>query len=844
MEHPPDPGPSSLGVETLGRLAVHWKGSLQPRTMLAPVRSAVLVVLAVEREISREELMALLWPESPGSRARHSLNQALHRLRSDFGEGWLLAQGDRLAATDALTVDVHAFLAAVEEGEVLQATELYGGRFLQGARLANTRPFEDWMDRWDARLAARFRDACREAMEDRAAEGDLDTAQEVARRWLALDPLSQEPNHRLTELLAAGGRVPEALEHVEAYRRSLAEDDLELPEALATLVRRLRASPPPPTPLPIPDAPSEDRHRQRPSNSSEEGVPYPPQSWKRPWRSLLVAAAVVVVAGVGLFRGIADPGPDAADRVVLVAPLQNYTGDSALTPLGRMAADWIGQSAARRGIRVIPTIEVMEGDPQAGRGFSEAARARAVADRLQADLLVTGHYTLEGRELVLRAEVSDLDSSRVWGPLPPVRAPVDSPTVAFQRLEQRVTGLLVSQVGPGFAVEPPTVLHPPTLDAYETFLRGVDRFIRGEYREALPHLARAYELDPHFARAALLAASTHLNLGNPRGADSVARLLTRHEAALAPYEAAHLASLREMLAGDRAAALEAATEAANLAPGGPITAVAALFALQLGNPERALALMSRIDPHQGWAARVPEYWEGRTRILHALGRHQEELQLARSPEASTWPLHSRFWEVRALAALRRSAEIRNAVLAASTLPQDPRLDFGQFLSDAALEVQAHGDSVLAQELFSRALQWHRGRRSAEDADAHLLAEAQVLFRMGENGQALELYRRLGDVFPGRLPILGSLAVLHARLGQVDSARALADELLDPPFVQGEASLWRARVEATLGNSEGARDLARQALQEGSGRRFHLHVDPVLSPHLQDLLNQSGPSSSP
>lgn len=834
MGQPPDQHPRLISVETLGRLAIQFAGCLQTKTMLAPIRSAILVVLAVERDIAREEVMALFWPESPGPRARHSLNQALHRLRADFGGEWLAAPGDRLQATDALTTDVHDFLDAIGAEDLRRAIELYRGRFLQGARLADSRSFEEWADRWESRLATRFRDACRASIERNAGEGNLDTAVDVARRWLDIDPEAEEPNHRLTQLLAAAGRVPEALQHVESYRRSLAEDDMELPESVATLADELRASAAAPPPLPINQGFQSARLEPDRQASAREAVPAESAAPRRVHWGVVLVAVILVAATIGLVRRFGDATADPIDRVVLVAPLQNYTGDSTLAPLGRMAADWIGQTAARKGIPVVPTIEVMEGASAAGAELSEDARARAVADRLQADLLVTGHYTVEGEDLVFRAEVSDLDSNRVWGPLPPVRAPADSPTVALQRLEQRVTGLLASQVGPGFAVEPPTVLNPPTLDAYETFLRGVDRFIRGEYLDALPHLARAFELDPSFARAALLAASTHLNLGNPQGADSVARLLASREAELAPYEGAHLASLRAMLAGDRTAALEAATEAAGLAPGGPITAVAALFALELGDAERALELINRIDPHQGWAARIPEYWEGRTRILHALGRHQEELRVARSAEAATWPLHSRFWEVRALAALGRSAEIRETVGAASALPQDARLDFGRFLSNAALEVLSHGDSLFAQELFTRALDWHERRGSRKDSEVDLWAKAQVLFRMGENRRALEDYRSLATALPDRLPVLGGLAVLYARLGQADSARAFGNDLVDPPFVHGEANLWRARIEASLGNAAEAVDLVRQALREGSSRRFDLHIDPDLGP----LLRQS------
>jgi hypothetical protein len=122
----------AIRIDTLGRLAIVPAGR-QPTVGLPPVRSALLVFLAIERDVAREEALALFWPESGDRQARHSLNQVLHRLRADLGGGWVRVSGDRLQATHALHSDVHEFMAAIEAGELDRALALYGGRFLQGA---------------------------------------------------------------------------------------------------------------------------------------------------------------------------------------------------------------------------------------------------------------------------------------------------------------------------------------------------------------------------------------------------------------------------------------------------------------------------------------------------------------------------------------------------------------------------------------------------------------------------------------------------------------------------------------------------------------------------------------
>jgi DNA-binding SARP family transcriptional activator/TolB-like protein len=821
-------GEPAIRVETFGRLAIIRAGG-RTAAGLPPVRSALLVFLAVERDVSREEALALFWPESTARQARHSLNQVLHRLRADLGGGWLQVSGDRLQATPALHADVHEFMAAIEAGEPDRAIALYRGRFLQGARLADSKPFEEWVDRWEARLATLFRDACRVAIERAAVAGDVESALAVARRWGSVEPFAEEAQHRVMELLVASGSVAEALAHFDWYQGLLADEELEVPDDTRVLAERLRAESVVPAPLRIPTAPV------GPPEISPAHRPVTRPTARRQlrrvtWPVAAAAGLLVATAATVVYRVTAAP-VDPRQRSVMVAPLENFTGDPALDPLGRMAADWVGQTVARYGIRVVPASDVLLELATAGPAASANARARAAATQFHADLLVTGHYTRDGADLIIRAQVSELQSGKLWGPVPAIRAPADSHAVVLRRIEQQVTGLLVSQLRPGFPLEPPTVLRPPTLEAYAAFLLAVEPFIGGDYRAAIPHLARAFELDSTFVRAALVAASAHWNAGDAAGTDSIARLLAGRNVELAPYEVEHLRWLQAALAGDLAAALQAAMAAADLAPGGPITGVAAGLALDLGRPWLALDLVNRMDPSH---APLPAYWDGRTRILHALGEHREERRVARTAAADTpWLLRSLFWELRALAGMRRFAEIRARVADAHALPKDPRFDLGTFLSDVALEVAAHGDDDLAGELFSRAVAWYdellEHDTSAEDART---ARARVLYRMGDNAVALQEYRRLAELHPDEVQVLGTLAVLEARLGNAAAARTLADELVDRPFIHGEASIWRARVEAALGDHEAAARLLRHAFREGFRGRFDLHCDPDLRPLLR------------
>ena len=112
------------------------------------------VLAAAEHGVSRDSLVALLWPEVGEERARTSLRQLIHALRSQLSApSLLLPSADLRLNPDTITSDVAAFRDAVHAGQHEAAVTLYGGAFLDGFYLRGADGFERWAATERASLA-------------------------------------------------------------------------------------------------------------------------------------------------------------------------------------------------------------------------------------------------------------------------------------------------------------------------------------------------------------------------------------------------------------------------------------------------------------------------------------------------------------------------------------------------------------------------------------------------------------------------------------------------------------------------------------------------------------------
>jgi stage V sporulation protein K len=204
------------------------------------LRCALLLHLAVERESTREALCNLFWQDRDEEKARRALTQMLYELRRTFGEDWVEARSDLLRVGKSIETDALEFARAAEQGALEHALELYRGPFVSDFYLPECMPFESWVDRKRASLARVHRTLRRERVKQLLETGDVSGALDVVRDWVELEPLEDEAQHRLIELLALKGDRAEALRQYEIYERALKTQELEPLTETIELVRRIR----------------------------------------------------------------------------------------------------------------------------------------------------------------------------------------------------------------------------------------------------------------------------------------------------------------------------------------------------------------------------------------------------------------------------------------------------------------------------------------------------------------------------------------------------------------------------------------------------------------------------
>jgi len=148
-----------LQLTVFGGLTLGLEDGLVSGAMTQRRRLALLALLAVARQrgLSRDKIMAYLWPESDAARARHALNQLLHIQRKLLTGRELFLGGKTLRLNPAaIRTDVGEFEDAVDRGDLEAAAAVYGGPFLDGFFLKDAPEFERWAEAQRHRLARRL----------------------------------------------------------------------------------------------------------------------------------------------------------------------------------------------------------------------------------------------------------------------------------------------------------------------------------------------------------------------------------------------------------------------------------------------------------------------------------------------------------------------------------------------------------------------------------------------------------------------------------------------------------------------------------------------------------------
>jgi TolB-like protein len=195
--------------------------------------------------MSRDKIIAYLWPEAEPLRAAHRLTQLVYALRRDLGVGDCVLGTNELRLNSAvITSDVAEFGAARRGGDLEHAVSLYGGPFLDGFYLTGSPEFERWVENERAGFAREYAEALETLAAQATVRGDHRRAAAWWRRLADHDPLSSRVTVHLMSTLAAAGSRGEAIEQARAYQDLIQRElDAEPNPAIVALAEQLRRRP-------------------------------------------------------------------------------------------------------------------------------------------------------------------------------------------------------------------------------------------------------------------------------------------------------------------------------------------------------------------------------------------------------------------------------------------------------------------------------------------------------------------------------------------------------------------------------------------------------------------------
>jgi Tol biopolymer transport system component/DNA-binding SARP family transcriptional activator len=407
-------------VNTFGRLHVRGESGVISGSAAQPRRLAILALLAAagEQGLTREKVLAYLWPDTEEERARRGLNQALYALRQDLGsDDVFLGSRDLRLNPDLISSDVAEFEAAIQRGRLEDATARYTGSFLDGFHLPAAPDFERWAEEERASLARCYAESLEKLAKRSEQRGDWPEAVSWWRKVAAQDPLNARIAVSLMRALVSNGDRAGALQHSRVYE-VLMEQELDEPpdrmvvELAAELKRDQGARPPaptatapivrePPNPTPVPSEPLVPDPAPIPSDPAPQGAPAAvtvlanapaSETSTRPRRNLRQPIVAVLLLIIGLSTGLLlrQRGnqalvPGSTHRVAFDQQLEL---DPALSPDGKIVA-YSAETGGPfhlfvkqvRGGRAVPLTDGLPGSQRRPQWSPDGSQIAFQADR-------------------------------------------------------------------------------------------------------------------------------------------------------------------------------------------------------------------------------------------------------------------------------------------------------------------------------------------------------------------------------------------------------------------------------------------------------------------------------
>lgn len=563
-----------------------------------------------------------------------------------------------------------------------------------------------------------------------------------------------------------------------------------------------------------------------PPSSAADRVPSN-SGWRSTTDVAITAATATLLVGAGAWMLLRNRGHRLdADRL-LVAGLENQTGDPSLTTLGSIALDWLTRGLQQTGAVRVIDARMLAGDPlgYSAGGSPGLARALGVARERAVGTLLSGAYYKQGDSVYFQVQLTDVMTGELRHSLDPVSGSIDEPIEVIEELRQRVMSTLAALTDFDLQTIP---VKPPLYDAYQEFLTGLILAAQGGSDAAIEHAFRAAALDTNFAAPLLLASGELLGRGDYGRADSLLSVVAQKRGRLSVLEQTALDGQVALLRGDLTAYVSAARRNDEFF-GLNLDQVRGL--LWLNRPQEAIEVLARIDTTDVLSGGRPGYWRLLHDAHHMLGQYERALDAgvrARAKYAND--AGALQIDLPTLAALGRTGELEARLDELAGLAGRGELAIMDDMLEAIYELRAHGHTdasrAMLQRLSERLL--NPGPDRSPGYRVRLAAVLCLEERWNQAGEQVEALLAAGD---SNVEVLGLLGVISARRGDRESALGISAQLrdMDRRYMFGVNSMARARIAAALGEPDEAVALVRDALAGGYRHSLALHRDAYLEP---------------
>ena len=549
-----------LRLRTLGGLTIEdengpLEGAIARKRSLALL---ALVGMGTEQGLSRDRILAYLWPESDTDRARNNLKQTIFQLRQDLPEVvFARTPGALRLEPTAISVDACEFQAALDRNNPTTAVTLYRGPFLDGFYLPGLVEFEHWSQAERVRLAQRYAGALETLAANATKRNDHWDAAEWWRRLAAHDPMSARYAVGLMRALAQGGDRAAALDHARVHEELVrgeleAEPDPEvtdLAKELRGMFARWRSSPPPKpsevspvviengtitissSPLEVPA--QDDLPAAGPVPPSPPRVAHSIKSRRRSPVGLLLVLLSAVLLGAGGWWWLRQRQPSGSPDLVAVFPF-SFSGTPESEYLESGMVDLLSAGLDGAGsLRSVPPSAYLARMPNSSGEPVDAERGRRLARQLGAALYVLGEIVATGPKVQIGATMYEQSRKD-----PVTRSSVEGNSDRiFELVDRLAANLIAGRSGaPGQRLSRVAATTTQSLPAFKAYLRGERAFGEGRDAEAIEAFEQAVAVDTAFALAYYRLSDAADRLGRPELAQSAAERALRFRERLGERE--------------------------------------------------------------------------------------------------------------------------------------------------------------------------------------------------------------------------------------------------------------------------------------------------------------------